>query len=109
MLQRTFLVPNKQSVSTAIANARSLGLASVPNVLVDSGTENLNEHVDQLVLTNHISRIVAKIAVESGNSMVEMLFCRLKYRYLFIIPLTNFDVLTKAVGFNLNESNESLY
>ncbi len=38
--------------------------------------------------------------------MVEMLFHRLKHGYLFTFPLTNFDVLTKAVDFYLTESNE---
>ena len=96
----------KELLHKAIANARSLGLASIPNVLVDSGAENLNEHVDQLVLTNHISRTVAQIDIEASNSMVQMLFHRLKHRYLFTIPLTNFDVLTKAADFYLGESNE---
>lgn len=40
--------------------------------------------------------------------MVEMLFHRLKHRYLFTIPLTNFDVLTKAADFYLTESNECI-
>ncbi len=98
----------KELLHKAITNARSLGLAIAPNVLVDSGTENLNRHVYQLVLTNQIYRTIAQIDIEASNSMVEMLFHRLKHRYLFTIPLSNFDVLTKAADFYLTESNECI-
>ena len=50
-------------------------------------------------------RIVAQIAIEQSNSMIEMLFHRLKHRHLFTIPLTNFVVLVKAVDFYLTDSN----
>ena len=32
-----------------MANAHSLGMIAVPDVWVDSGTENLNMYVDELV------------------------------------------------------------
>jgi hypothetical protein len=37
--------------------------------------------------------------------MVEMLFHRMKHRYLFTIFLSNFESLVKATDFYLNESN----
>jgi hypothetical protein len=37
--------------------------------------------------------------------MVEMLFHRMKHRYLFTILLSNFDSLVKGTDFNLTESN----
>jgi hypothetical protein len=40
--------------------------------------------------------------------MIEMLFHRLKHRYLFTIPLTNFEALEKGVNFYLTESNEAI-
>jgi hypothetical protein len=80
------------------AIATQLGLDLIPNVFVDSGTENLNSHVDQLVDADLISRTVAQIDDEASNSMVEMLFLRLKHRYLFTIPLTNFAAIENGVG-----------
>ena len=95
----------KELLHNAIVKAQSLGLSITPNVLVDSGTENLNDNVDQLVSTNLISRTIAQIEIEASNSMVEMLFHRMKHRYLFTIPLTNIEAVIKGVDFYLTESN----
>jgi transposase InsO family protein len=95
----------KELLLEAIHKAKTLGLKMVPSVFVDSGTENVNEQVDQLVVGNLISRTIAQIDVEFSNSMIEMLFHRLKHRYLFTIPLTNFEALKKGADFYLTESN----
>ena len=98
-----------QSLLTmALQKSKDLGLSLIPNVWVDSGTENLNQHVDQLVTENLIRRTVAQIDIEFSNSMIEMLFHRLKHRYLFTIPLTNIVVLSKAADFFLTESNDKI-
>lgn len=76
-----------------------------PNVLVDSGCENINKKVDVLVDSEAISRTIAQIDIEQSNSMVEMLFHRMKHRYLFTILLSNFESLVKGTDFYLNESN----
>jgi hypothetical protein len=76
-----------------------------PNVLVDSGSENINEKVDFLVDSGSISMTIAQIDIEQSNSMVEMLFHRMKHRYLFTILLSNFDSLVKGTDFYLTESN----
>lgn len=77
----------------------------VPEVLVDSGTENLNTHVDELVSSEVIRRIVAQIDIEFSNSMIEMLFYRLKHRHLCHIPLNNFEALEKGVEYYFSQSN----
>lgn len=98
----------KELLLQAIGKAQSLGLKMIPNVLVDSGCENNNEHVDKLVSTNLITRTIAQIDIDFSNSMVEMLFHRLKHRYLFNIPLTNFNALEKGAAFYFTESNTRL-
>ena len=98
-----------QSLLTmALQKSMDLGLSLIPNVWVDSGTENLNQHVDQLVTENLIRRTVAQIDIEFSNSMIEMLLNRLKHRYLLTIPLTNVVVLSKATDFFLTESNDKI-
>jgi len=64
----------KELLLAAIKKAGELGLNLIPEVFVDSGTENLNEHVDQLVSSDTIKRTIAQIDVEFSNSMIEMLF-----------------------------------
>jgi len=89
----------------AIAKAQSLGMNAVPDVWVDSGTENLNTHVDELVASELIRRTVAQIDVEASNSMVEMLFHRFKNRYMFTIPLTSFEAVENGADYYFIESN----
>ena len=95
----------KELIEKALAKSRSLGLEEKPNVLVDSGCENINEKVDVLVDSGSISMTIAQIDIEHSNSMVEMLFHRMKHRYLFTILLSNFDSLVKGSDFYLTESN----
>ena len=95
----------KELIEKALAKARSMGLEVKPNVLVDSGCENINGKVDLLVDSEAISRTIAQIDIEQSNSMVEMLFHRMKHRYLFTILLSSFDSLVKGTDFYLTESN----
>ena len=98
-------VQSKELLQKAVSKAQELGLKLIPEVYVDSGVENLNDEVDGLVSSSLIKRTVAQIDIEFSNSMIEMLFHRMKHRYLFTIPLTNFEALEKGVDFFLNESN----
>jgi transposase InsO family protein len=83
----------KELIEKALAKARSLGLHLKPNVLV------------VLVDSGSISMTIAQIDIEQRNSMVEMLFHRMKHRYLFTILLSNFESLVKGADFYLYESN----
>ncbi len=95
----------KELIEKALAKSRSLGLEEKPNVLVDSGCENINEKVDVLVDSGSISMTIAQIDIEHSNSMVEMLFHRMKHRYLFTILLSNFDSLVKGSDFYLTDGS----
>ena len=95
----------KELIEQALAKARSLGLHSKPNVLVDSGSENINQEVSVLVESESISLTIAQIDIEQSNSMVEMLFLRMKHRYLFTILRSNFHWLVKGTDFYLIECN----
>ncbi|RYZ83563.1 MAG: hypothetical protein EOP04_19750 [Proteobacteria bacterium] len=57
---------------------------------------------------NNITRTIARIDIGFSNSITEMLFHRMKHRYLFTIPLTNFNALKNAVDFFLNETKEKI-
>ena len=99
-------VRTKELLETDLAKAQSLGLNVKPNVLVDSGGENLNEVVmEGLVKSKLISMTIAQIDIEQSNSMVEMLFHRMKHLYLYTIVLSNFESLVKGADFYLYESN----
>lgn len=61
-----------------------------------------------MVSTNQIIRTIAQIDIFQSNSMIEMLFHRLKNRHLYRIQLTNFDAVEKGVDFYLTETNISI-
>ena len=99
-------VRTKELLETALAKAKSLGLNVKPNVLVDSGGENVNQVVmESLVKSKLILLTIAQIDIEQSNSMVEMLFHRMKHLYLYRIVLSNFESLVKGADFYLYESN----
>jgi len=98
----------KELIEKALEKARSMGLVVKPNVLVDSGCENIHEKVKLLVNSGSISLTIALIDIEQSNSMVEMLFHRMKHRYLYTILLSNFESLVKGTDFFLTESNTSI-
>ena len=67
------------------------------NLFADDGTENQNKDVDSLVEAGRIIRTIAQIDVEFSNRMIEALFRSLKHRWLFIISITSFEALCRAV------------
>ena len=79
-----------------------------PNILVDSGCECINEVVDVLLDSESISLTIAQVDIEQSNSVVEVLFHRMKHRYLFTTIFSNFGSLVKGTDFYLNESNTCL-
>jgi transposase InsO family protein len=98
----------KELIEAAIGKSLSLGLSTIPDVFVDSGVKNLNDHVDEIVRSSLIRRIVAQIDIEFSNSMIEMLFHRLKHRHLFNILLGTFQAVVDGVCFYLTDSNDNM-
>ena len=80
----------------------------VPNLFADDGTENQNKDVDSLVEAGRIIRTIAQIDVEFSNTMIEALFRSLKHRWLFIISITSFEALCRAVTEYLNDHNNQI-
>jgi len=65
------VVLSKALIEDACERANASSRHSLPNVLVDSGTENLNRHVDALVKSGLIKRTIAQIDISFSNSMIE--------------------------------------
>ncbi|MEY4065715.1 MAG: hypothetical protein RIR26_1923 [Pseudomonadota bacterium] len=77
----------------------------VPNVLVDSGTENLNRHVDHLVQSGIIKRTIAQLDISFSNSMIESFFRTIKHRWLFMLSLDDLASVRKHVGAFIEDYN----
>jgi len=78
----------------------------VPNVYCDSGTENLNLHVDSLIAGEQMTRTVAQIDVAFSNSMIEAFFRRLEHSWLFVHRLPTVDVVKKLTQNYVEDPNE---
>lgn len=98
----------KMLLQKALAKSKELGISIVPEVFVDSGTENLNYHVDELVANGQITRTIAQIEIDFSNSMVEALFSRLKHNYLYLKNLSSIGVVQQHVDKYLIDSNENM-
>jgi transposase InsO family protein len=77
-------------------------------VYMDSGVENLNRNVDELLASGTIERVIAQVDVSFSNSMIESWWRSLKHRWLFINHLDNVDILRKLIEFYVNEHNTSM-
>jgi putative transposase len=98
----------KELLESALIHAKNLTGAEKPLVFVDSGTENLNSDVDELIKNGMIDRIIAGIEIDFSNSMVEALFRRLKHAYLYMQSLTSFNTLVSKTDYYLEEHNNHI-
>jgi putative transposase len=98
----------KELLESALIHAKTLTGAKRPLVFVDSGTENLNSDVEELIELEMIDRIIAGIEVDFSNSMVEALFRRLKHAYLYMQNLTSFNTLVSKTNYYLEEHNNHI-
>ena len=96
----------RELLRAALKKAGELRGVDVPNVMCDSGTENLNSDVDALITSGDITRIIAQIDIDFSNSMVEALFRSLKHGHLFLQDLFSIDVLEKHGSFYFQQHNE---
>jgi transposase InsO family protein len=99
----------KALIETALEVANRIsGNVGIPNLFADDGTENQNKDVDSLVKAGKIIRTIAQIDVEFSNSMVEALFRSLKHRWLFILSLTTFEAVCRAVDEYITDHNNRI-
>jgi putative transposase len=80
-------------------------LPEIPKAMVDSGIENLNQHVDALVERNLIHRVIAQIDIMFSNSMIEAFWKQLKHNWLYLNELANYELLEKHIHFYVEQHN----
>jgi transposase InsO family protein len=102
-------VRTKELIKTALNYAREiLGDFPPPTLLVDSGVENINRHVDTLVEEGLIHRVIAQIDISFSNSMIECFFRRLKHGYLYLHKQGDLQTLIKHINFYVKEHNVAI-
>jgi transposase InsO family protein len=75
-------------------------------VVADSGSENVNGSVDNLLNDEELTRVLAQVEVTFSNSMIEAFWRSLKHSWLYLHSLDSFAALRRLIEFYVNAHNE---
>ncbi len=75
-------------------------------VICDSGIENVNRFVEELIEQGRIVREIAQLEIDYSNSLVEAFFRSAKNNYFYLQGLSGIEVLGNHAGFYIREHNE---
>jgi len=75
-------------------------------VLADSGSENVNGAVDDLLSGEKLTRVLAQVEVTFSNSMIEAFWRSLKHSWLYLHSLDSIGALRRLVEFYVKAHNE---
>jgi putative transposase len=76
--------------------------------LADAGVENVNAHVDDLITTGVLRRVLAFTELKFSNSMIEAWWRSLKHQWLFLHSLDSVTTVRRLVAFYVDEHNRVL-
>jgi putative transposase len=75
-------------------------------VVADSGSENVNGAVDDLLDDEELTHVLAQVEVTFSNSMIEAFWRSLKHSWLYLHPLDSFAALRRLTEFYVKAPNE---
>ena len=77
-------------------------------MLADAGVKNVNGHVDALISTGVLRRMLALTELKFSNSMIEAWWRSLKHQWLFLHSLDSVTTVRRLVTFYVDEHNRVL-
>ena len=80
-------------------------IAAVPTVVADSGIENVNGQVDELVDAGVLRRVLALVEVTFSNSMIEAWWRSLRHQWLYLHMLDDFSNVMRLISFYVLQHN----
>jgi putative transposase len=75
-------------------------------VIADSGSENVNGAVDDLLDDEEWTRVLAQVEVSFSNSMIEAFWRSLKHAWLYLHSLDSTTALRRLIGLYVTAHNE---
>ena len=75
-------------------------------VLADSGSENVNGAVDDLLSGEKLTRVLAQVEITFSNSMIEAFWRSLKHSWLYLHSLDSIAALRRLIEFYVTAHNE---
>jgi putative transposase len=103
----SFEPANTVAVLLDASRSRS-DVPSPPTVLADSGVENVNRNIDELIESGLFRRLLAMTELRASNSMIEAWWRSLKHNWLFLNTLDSVESVRKLVAFYVAEHNQRL-
>jgi transposase InsO family protein len=79
-----------------------------PTVMADSGVENVNGKVDELIESGLLNRILAMTEISFSNSLIEAWWRTLKHQWLYLNSLDTVSAIKRLVEFYVEEHNTQL-
>ena len=89
---------NTCAILVEAAKALSANDASA-TVVADSGVENVNRQVDDLLGLGQLRRVLAQVEVSFSNSMIEAFWRSLKHDWMFLNRLDTAAAVERLVAF----------
>jgi putative transposase len=87
--------------------ARQLGSGRrQTKIIADSGCENVNTDVDDILESEDLSRVLAQVEVTFSNSMIEAFWRSLKHSWLYLHSLDSIESLRRLIDFYVRQHNE---
>ena len=83
-------------------------LDQTPTVVADSGVENVNAGVDQLMADGVVRRVLAQVEASFSNSMIEAFWRSLRHQWLYLHSLESFTQLEQLIDFYVREHNTQM-
>jgi putative transposase len=75
-------------------------------VVADSGAENVNGAVDDLLHGEELTRVLAQVEVTFSNSMIEAFWRSLNHSWLYLHSLDDYAALRRLIEFYVTSHNE---
>ena len=79
-----------------------------PNAVMDSGVENINASVNELIESGIIQRVLAQVDVTYSNSMIESWWRAIKHQWLFLHSLDTIETVRKLVALYVEQHNANV-
>jgi transposase InsO family protein len=79
------------------AAVQLINRSGVTTVVADSGTENVNGEVDELLKDEALIRVLAQVEVTFSHSMIEAFWRSLKHAWIYMHNLDNFTALGRLI------------
>jgi transposase InsO family protein len=79
-----------------------------PTVIADSGSENVNREVDDLLERVDLRRVLAQVEMAFSNSMIEAFWRSLKHSWVYLHSLDTAAALRRLVDFYVRAHNEEM-